>query len=273
MPTVLWLSDLHLDAHDTVLGCDPVAACKRAVSHLITHYADADCCVVSGDIANTGSVADYRAAKRVLDRLPMPWYPMVGNHDARAPLSDTLGFPGSATSDFVQYCVDLEPDPISTGHTSASRTHTPAVRLLCLDTLIPGESAGELCSARLDWLARTLADSHDRNVVVFMHHPPVQLGIAPFDEIGLRNADETMALFAQHPCVRHVCAGHVHRAFTGTHHGVPFATQRSVLFQAPPARPLWDFDTFRIADEPAGFGVIHIDAHGVQIDFNQLPLN
>ncbi|MEM9605490.1 MAG: metallophosphoesterase [Pseudomonadota bacterium] len=270
MPTVLWLSDLHLDADDTVLGCDPVAACERAVSFLVTHYPDADCCVVSGDIANSGSVADYRAARHLLDRLPMPWYPLVGNHDARAPLRDTIGFPGSATSDFVQYCVDLEPGRTGAGNTEVG-TDTPTVRLLCLDTLIPGESGGELCAARLEWLARTLADSHACHVVVFMHHPPVQFGITPFDEIGLRNADETMAILAGHSCVRHVCAGHVHRVFTGNRHGVPFATQRSVLFQAPPARPPWDFDTFQIADEPAGFGVIHIDRNGVQIDFNQLP--
>lgn len=259
MPAILWLSDLHLDANQQVLDCDPIAACTRAVDHLAEHYADARCCVVSGDIANTGAEADYREAKAILDRLPMPWYPLVGNHDAREPLRKLVELPDTCMPDFVQYTVDID-----------AGTSGGAVRLVCLDTLIPGQDGGELCEARLAWLAQTLEQSGDKSVVVFLHHPPVTLGIQAFDDIGLRNADAVMQHLARHPCVQYVCAGHVHRAYTGVCQGIAFATQRSVLFQAPPARPPWDFSCFEIADEPAGFGVVHVDQQGVRIDFNQL---
>lgn len=257
MPSILWITDLHLDPAQPVLGLDSVAACRRAVDHLVEHFGDASCCVVTGDIANHGTREAYAAARRELDRLPMPCYPLVGNHDDRDTLRAHFELHGSCMSDFVQYTADLD-----------NRT-----RILCLDTLVPGEAAGELCEARMTWLREALEASAGRELLVFQHHPPAELGMPAFDAIGLRNSDELVQLLACQPNLRYVCAGHVHRAHAGVRSGVPFATQRSVLFQAPPPRPAWDFSRFAPADEPAGFGLIRLDSRGVQIEFNQFPHN
>ncbi len=255
MHNIVWLSDFHLSTK----GLDSQAACDRAIDWLIQHHSDADCCVITGDLSEHGTVEEYQAVARSLARLPMPCLPLVGNHDNRSACLSVFDMPGTCLPGFVQYAVDL---PTRSGAT---------VRLVCLDTLVPGESGGTLCDERMAWLESVLSESADRTVLVFMHHPPAELGVAPFDAIGLDNATELIALLSRHACVKHVFAGHVHRVFQGVTGGVPYATQRSVLMQAPPPRPAWDWDSFAPADEPPGYGVISAHGGDVCVSFNLLP--
>ena len=52
-----------------------------------------------------------------------------------------------------------------------------ALRLLALDTHVPGKPYGLICEERRGWLARELAAAMDRPVMVFMHHPPFATGM------------------------------------------------------------------------------------------------
>jgi len=36
-----------------------------------------------GDMTNSGDAESHVEARRILDRLPMPWHVMMGNHDGR----------------------------------------------------------------------------------------------------------------------------------------------------------------------------------------------
>ena len=63
----------------------------------------------------------------------MPVFVIPGNHDARDPLRAAFGGDGYLPADgFLQYAVEDYP-----------------LRLVALDTLIPGEGGGELCDDRL----------------------------------------------------------------------------------------------------------------------------
>jgi 3',5'-cyclic AMP phosphodiesterase CpdA len=86
-----------------------------------------------------------------------------------------------------------------------------AVRLIGLDSTIPGETGGTLCAARLAWLAATLDAAPARPTVLFLHHPPFATGIAHMDRIGLADAAPFAALVRRHPQVERVLAGHLHR--------------------------------------------------------------
>jgi len=78
----------HLSTAGPVLGLDSQAACDKAIDWVVRHHGDADCCVVTGDLSENGTVDEYRTIANALDRLPMPWLPLVGNHDT-APRSST----------------------------------------------------------------------------------------------------------------------------------------------------------------------------------------
>ena len=242
------MSDLHYADDGPVLGHDPEARVQMAVDHVLAHYKDADCVVLSGDLVNHGSWPAYVALRKHLDRLGLRYYPLMGNHDLREPMLAALPVPEDRLDGFVQYQVTL-----------------PGLRLLCLDTHIPGEGDGELCAARLGWLRERLAEDATP-AIVFMHHPPLDLGLPAQDETKLRNGAAFLDVIEGSAVVQ-LCMGHVHRPVCGVIRGVPFAVMKSVLLQAPAPRPAWGFDNFRTAPEPPALGVIEVSGRDVTVQF------
>ena len=252
MSKIVWLSDLHFSARGLVHGHDPRRRLSVAIDYINTHFEDAACCVISGDLADRGTSEDYQALASDLSALRMPIYPMVGNHDDRALLRAHLSVPDQAMSDFVQYAVE-----------------TDDALLLCLDTQRAGSDGGEFCAARTDWLRETLDAAEGRPAILFMHHPPMALGLPMQDRDRMEDGAAFLDLVAGRPEVRYLCIGHVHRPISGIARGVPFTTMRSVLLEAPPPRPDWDWSRFKPAEEAPNLGMISVTNGDVTIQFLQ----
>jgi 3',5'-cyclic-AMP phosphodiesterase len=177
---------------------------QRAVAHLTRLPAPPDVVLVTGDCVDRGSVPEYERFRDLLRPLTMPVYVIPGNHDDRVHLREVFGTQGAKPmAGFVQYVVDEWP-----------------VRLIALDTNIPGHHAGHLCAERLRWLEERLAEAPARPTVIFLHHPPFPTGLQVFDQRGLEGAEAFGALVARYPNVERVVAGHIHcamqRRFSGT---------------------------------------------------------
>ncbi len=99
---------------------------------------------------------------------------------------------------FIQYTVEIFP-----------------VRLIMLDTVMPGETHGYLCDARLNWLRQTLRAQPSRETMIAMHHPPLLTGVAQFDDIMLRNSDAFTQIIAANRQVSRIICGHHHRMISG----------------------------------------------------------
>jgi len=125
------------------------------------------------------------------------------------------------------------------------------VRLIALDTLVPGEAGGLLCSERLAWLDHTLASAAARPVLLMMHHPPFSTGIERMDQAGLQNSEALAAVVARHPQVERILCGHLHRAidrrFAGTIAGTAPCTAAQLRLSLMPDAPL------RFMFEPPGY--------------------
>ena len=252
MTKIVWMSDLHFAARGLVLGHDPRVRLDLAVAHINAHHADANYCVISGDLVNRGIDTDYMALKSSLERLVVPWLPMVGNHDDRELVKNLLPVPENAMAGFIQYTV-----------------HTDQVLLLCLDTQLTGRDAGSFCQARQEWLHRVLTDNKNKPALIFMHHPPMALGLPMQDQDQLLDGEAFLDVASAFPETRQLCIGHVHRPVTGNIRGIAFATMRSVLYQAPPPTPAWDWDTFSPGKESPAIGVISIDHGDVRLQYDQ----
>jgi 3',5'-cyclic AMP phosphodiesterase CpdA len=213
------ISDPHIRAGVTAhVGDQSGAHLERAIQHLIQLPAPPDVVLVTGDCAESGSVAEYARFRELLRPLSMPVYVIPGNHDDRANLIASFGAQGDAPlAGFVQYVVDVAP-----------------VRLIALDTNIPGHGAGYLCAERLGWLEQRLAEAPDRPTLLFMHHPPFPTGLAPFDQIGLENADALGAIVARHPQIERIVAGHVHSTLQRRFHGTIAMTCSSTAYRLLP---------------------------------------
>jgi 3',5'-cyclic AMP phosphodiesterase CpdA len=228
------LSDPHIGA--TWPEGDPVVNFVAAVDAVLALGASPDAVLVSGDLAEHAADGEYEQLRTFLQRIQAPAYVLPGNHDDREALRRHFGVPG-AGGEPVRYDVDLGP-----------------LRLVVLDSTIPGEDGGALDDGQLGWLEETLAAAPAAPTVVAMHHPPFLVGISPWDAIGLRPADRERLgdVLGRHAHVERVVAGHVHRAITTELGGRPVMSVPSTYVQG-----LLDFRATELvlSDDPPGFAV------------------
>lgn len=252
MTKIIWLSDPHFTATGTVLGHDPRIRLQAAIEFINTHHSDADYCAISGDLVNRGTSTDYAALTNQLQSLTIPILPMVGNHDDRTLLREHLPLPETALPDFVQYAIT-----------------TPTERIICLDTQKTGSDAGEFCPERSAWLDKHLTEHAITPTYLFLHHPPKPLGLPMQDADCMENGDAFLDLVNWHRNVKHLFIGHVHRPVTGTLHGIPYATMRSILYQAPAPQPAWTWDTFAPAIEAPQLGILTLNGTDCTLQYTQ----
>lgn len=221
------ISDLHISlpgsVNDQVLRTPDHLA--RAVGHLNRLSPRPDVVLATGDLVERGHPDEYTRLQAILAPLEIPLFVIPGNHDAR----DTLraAFPDHPWSDgpFLHYTVERWP-----------------VRLIGLDTLVPGAPGGHLCAERLAWLDARLTEQPARPTVVFMHHPPFVVGIPAMDAMGLDGKEALAAVIGRHPQVERIVCGHVHRAITrryaGTVASVCPSTAHQIHLDLVPAQQL-----------------------------------
>lgn len=178
---------------------------ERAVAHLNGLTPRPDVVLGTGDLVEQGLPGEYERLRELLEPLAMPAYLIPGNHDDRGNLPRAFDRHRYLPRDggFIQYVVEDWP-----------------VRLVALDTLIPGESGGRLCATRLAWLDARLAEAPAPPTIVLMHHPPFVTGMRKMDEMGLDGTDALAAVIRRHPQVEAIVCGHLHRSivrrFAGT---------------------------------------------------------
>ena len=172
---------------------------ERAVAHLNRLSPRPDVVLATGDLVERGEPEEYARLRSIVDRLAMPLYVIPGNHDARGPLAHAFADRGYLPQDgeFLHYTVETWP-----------------VRLIALDTHVPGASGGRLCAERLGWLNARLGEAPARPTLVFMHHPPFVTGMQAMDAMGLEGKAELADVIRGHPQVERVICGHVHRPMT-----------------------------------------------------------
>ncbi len=193
------ITDTHVVEAGTRAYMDQVdtnAMMAKAVDRLNALDPRPDLVVVTGDLTDHGTAAEYAELKAQLARLELPFYLVIGNHDDRQTLLAELDYAHLASArPFVQYTVD----------------HLP-VRLIVLDSTSDEHHRGDYCQDRLDWLRARLAEDVGKPTIVALHHPPFDTGIATMDALGPGWADGLVAAIAQRPNVVRVLCGHVHRS-------------------------------------------------------------
>lgn len=194
------ITDLHVvEPGARLLGeIDTNACLARCVARLQGLQPQPDLVLITGDLVNDGTPAQYAHLRALLAPLAMPLYVLPGNHDSRAPLrnafSDHTRLPTDEDGPFLHHVVEAGP-----------------LRVIMLDTVVAGETGGRLCPERLAWLDARLSEAPHRPTLIAMHHPPFVTGIPFMDRIGLEGAGDFAALIARFPNVERITCGHVHR--------------------------------------------------------------
>ena len=169
-------------------------------------HARPEAIVITGDLADAGDPAAYRRLRAVVEpvalRLGAQLIWVMGNHDSRAAMRVCL--------------LDEEPstDPIDQVH------HLGGLRIITLDTSVPGRHHGELTPRQLDWLAAELAVPAPEGTVLAMHHPPVPCVLDLAVLVELQDQPKLAAVLAGSD-VRAILAGHLHFSTSATFAGIP----------------------------------------------------
>jgi 3',5'-cyclic-AMP phosphodiesterase len=217
------LSDLHLGA--AWEGVDPAPRLERAIEAIRSLPNPVDAAVVSGDLSDDASEESYRLARELLSRFEAPVHVLPGNHDDRSRLRQAFDLPGEGDAP-VDYTAEIG-----------------ELRLVVLDSNVPGQDPGGFDPDQLDWLDEELGREGERPTILVMHHSPLATGIPEWDEINLVATErEALAeVVARHPQLRAIAGGHLHRTAASGLAGCPVLSAPSTYFQALPTFHPRDF--------------------------------
>lgn len=213
------LSDFHVFSRlpeTPHVRTDIASVVERIVADVAAFRPSIDAVMITGDVADGGSAEDYALVRRLLAPLRMPVYVVPGNHDRR----DTLR---SAFADRQ----DFQPGPFLN-----FTARLGPLRIVGLDSQVPGRVEGRLCAERLAWAARALAELHAARTLILMHHPPFVTGMGAVDAATLvEGAEELGILVAAQPGPVSLLCGHVHRPVQTVWNGAFAAIAGSPAFQ------------------------------------------
>ncbi|WP_424927722.1 metallophosphoesterase [Amaricoccus tamworthensis] len=208
MPKFIVVSDLHLVPDPEELSCtlNPAKRLHQAVDHINETHPDAAFCVFAGDLADDAARGAYDVLKGGTDRLAMPSYPTMGNHDDRALFAEVYPQHVNEETGRIDHVLDLD-----------------GCRVIVLDTLKVGDDAGEMSDVQFEWLDARLAEVRETPVVVVSHHGIANVG-TPLDFISFTQKERLAEILTRYGNVRQIISGHVHLSTAGVWLGIPFTT-------------------------------------------------
>ncbi|MDR6319067.1 metallophosphoesterase [Actinoplanes couchii] len=204
---LLHLSDTHL-RHPQV---DAAAAVDRVLLD-VADQAGFDAVIVSGDLADDGSAEGCAILLEKVGTFArergIPHFYCTGNHDSREAFREVFGS-GHFNKD------------VRTGPDCSAVSEVGGLRIVTLDSLVPGRIHGHVSDDQLEWLGSELATPAPAGTVVVLHHPPIAPA-APvhLGTINLRNAAALGDVIAGTD-VQAVVTGHFHLQLSGFLRGVP----------------------------------------------------
>jgi Icc protein len=214
---LLHLSDAHLIAGQQPLygAVDADARLRRLLGRIDESRISPGALVFTGDLADAGEPAAYRKLRALVeplaDRLGCPVVWVMGNHDDRAAMREhLLGDPASADPLDRVFLVD-------------------GLRIVALDTSVPGHHYGQVTDVQLAWLAGVLRDPAPFGTVLAMHHPPLPTGADLAVTVELREQQRLAAVLAGTD-VRAILAGHLHYSSFGTFAGIPVSVASATCY-------------------------------------------
>ena len=167
--------------------------------------------VFTGDLADKGEPDAYDRIRRIVDpvaeRLGSQVIWVMGNHDERGAFRrGLLGERGVSAEGGVRP-VDRVDD-------------VNGLRVITLDSTVPGHHHGEIAPEQLDWLAEELSMPAPHGTILAMHHPPVPSVLDLAVAVELREQGG-LAEVVEGSDIRSIIAGHLHYSSTATFAGVP----------------------------------------------------
>jgi Icc protein len=244
---LLHLSDPHL-----LGGPDPLYGAVDSEARLIQLFdevqasgARPEAVIFTGDLADKGDPEAYAKLRAIVEPACRDLGAMViwamGNHDNRANFrAGLLDQPGND-------------DPVDHSY------YVNGLRVITMDTSVPGFHHGELSDDQLDWLAAQLETPAPDGTILALHHPPVPSVLDLSVLVELRD-QAALAAVVRNSDVRTILAGHLHYSTTGTFAGIPVSVASATCYTQDLNVPVGGT---RGRDAGQAFNLVHVYEHTI----------
>ncbi|WP_104140391.1 phosphodiesterase [Arthrobacter sp. ZGTC131] len=244
---LLHLSDPHL-----LGGPDPLYGAVDSEARLIQLFdevqasgARPEAVIFTGDLADKGDPEAYAKLRAIVEPAcrdlgaKVIW--AMGNHDNRANFrAGLLDQPGND-------------DPVDHSY------YVNGLRVITMDTSVPGYHHGELSDDQLDWLAAQLETPAPDGTILALHHPPVPSVLDLSVLVELRD-QASLAAVVRNSDVRTILAGHLHYSTTGTFAGIPVSVASATCYTQDLNVPVGGT---RGRDAGQAFNLVHVYEHTI----------
>lgn len=219
---VAHLSDPHLLAGGVLQygAVDTAARLRQALDRLRNLSQAPMALVFTGDLADKAEPAAYAMLREIVEPVAadlgaeVVW--TMGNHDERAPFAAGLFDQG-----------DDRPQ---------DRVHDVAgLRIVALDTSVPGYHHGELTDDQLAWLQDVLATPAPHGTLLALHHAPIPVPMTPAAAIIELLDQERLAAVLRGTDVRAILGGHFHLTSYSLFAGIPVSVASATCYTSDPA--------------------------------------
>ncbi|GAA1345845.1 phosphodiesterase [Arthrobacter roseus] len=214
---LLHMSDTHLLAGAAPLygAVDSEARLRRIFEELEASGVHPEAILFTGDLADKGEPEAYAKLRSIVEPAALKLGAQViwamGNHDDRS-----------------AFRVGLLDERASTG--PIDRTYwVGGLRVITLDSTVPGHHHGHLSGAQLSWLATELAMPAPMGTILALHHPPVPSVQDLAVLVELRD-QASLADVVRGTDVRGILAGHLHYSTSATFAGIPVSVASATCY-------------------------------------------
>jgi 3',5'-cyclic AMP phosphodiesterase CpdA len=209
--------------------------------------------VFTGDLADKGEPEAYARLRAFVEPVAaemgaqVVW--VMGNHDERPEYARGLfGEDSDAPQDRV-HLVD-------------------GLRIISLDSSVPGYHHGELTDDQLTWLADVLATPAEHGTLVALHHPPLPLPMLRAAELIELLDQDRLAAVLEGSDVRGILAGHLHFSTYSMFAGIPVSVASASCYTSDPA----PIDRF-VSGVGSGQGFTMVHAYADRLVHTIVPLD
>lgn len=214
---LLHLSDTHLlGGGNRLYGTvDAEDHLRQLLTELEASEGRPEAIIFTGDLADRGELDAYDRLRRMVEpvarRLGAQLIWVMGNHDDRSAFRSSL-FGEFESTKPVDRVYDVN-----------------GLRVITLDSTVPGHHHGEVTNAQLDWLAEELSVKAPHGTILAMHHPPLPSVLDLAVAVELRD-QAGLAEVLLGSDVRSIIAGHLHYSSTGTFAGIPVSVASATCY-------------------------------------------
>jgi Icc protein len=214
------LSDPHLLTRLQYGAIDTEAHLEQALERLGRITPRPQALVFTGDLADVGEPKAYARLREIVEPAAAAWGAQViwtmGNHDDRAAYS--LGLFDSPSTEPQDRVYDVA-----------------GLRVIALDSTVPGWHHGELSASQLDWLAAELATPAEHGTILALHHPPIPVPLVPIAAVIELLDQDRLAAVVQGSDVRAIIGGHFHYTSFSMFAGIPVSVASATCYTLDPA--------------------------------------